>query len=139
MARTGAYRFFIGDAYSYRNSILQTIEHGPEGNALEADYCGVTYLYSENRPTVDFEIPTLAQRQVVDPVNITFTADWTVPIKLCQNELPIGPAVDPYREKPEVESRLYAEIRARLSRERRRSDTFAPGFRGVSRRCDSGR
>ena len=175
LARTGAYRFFIGDAYPYRNSILQTIEHGPAGNAYISDYCSVTYLYSENRPTVDFEIPTLAQRQVVDPVNITFTADWAVPInsfafdnatlsrrevstgngrarclslratkqndffgppflsltfnlpaagkykvyvdvvkgpeqaimELCQDELPIGPAMDLYREKPERGSHLY--------------------------------
>ncbi|MCW3098123.1 MAG: hypothetical protein JWL77_3741 [Chthonomonadaceae bacterium] len=175
LGRTGAYRFFIGDAYSYRNSILQTIEHGPEGNAVPTDYCSVTYLYSENRPTVEFEIPTLAQRQVVDPVNITFTVDWTVPInsfafanatvsrrevptgsgqkrclsfraskkedffgppflsmtfdlpatgkykvyvdvvkgpeqalmELCQDELPVGPAIDLYREKPEIGSHLY--------------------------------
>ena len=80
LARTGAYRFFIGDAYSYRKSILQTIEHGPEGNALVTDYCSVTYLYSEERPTVDFRIPSLAERQVIDPTNITFTAHWAVPI-----------------------------------------------------------
>lgn len=98
LARTGAYRFFIGDAYSYRNSILQTIEHGPSGNALTTDYTGVTYLYSENRPTADFEVPTPAQRQVIDPVNITFPADWSVPINsfafvnatISRREVPTG-------------------------------------------------
>lgn len=181
LGRTGAYRFFIADAYSYRNSIVQNIEHGPEGNALTTDYVGVTYLYSESRPDADFEIPTLTQRQVVDPTDITFPADWSVPInsfafanatlsrrdvpagngqrrclslratrqedffgppflslsfdlpaagkykvyvdvvkgpeqavmQLCQNELPIGPDIDLYREKPEVASRLYlGEIQA---------------------------
>ena len=80
LSRTGAYRFFIGDAYSYRNNILQTIEHGGIGNSDITDYCSVTYLYSEDRPTVDFEAPSLVQRQVIDPKNITFSAHWTVPI-----------------------------------------------------------
>ncbi len=80
LARTGAYRFFIGDAYSYRKSILQTIEHGPEGNALTTDYCSVTYLYSEARPNVEFRVPSLAERRVVDPTEISFTAHWAVPI-----------------------------------------------------------
>ena len=80
LARTGAYRFFLGDAYSYRTSILQTIEHGPEGNALATDYCSVTYLYSEDRPTVEFSVPSLVERQVIDPTKITFTAHWAVPI-----------------------------------------------------------
>lgn len=80
MGRTGAYRFFIGDAYSFSQSILQTIEHGPEKNEHPADYCSVTYLYSENRPTVDFHIPSKAERTVLDPKEIIYSPDWAVPI-----------------------------------------------------------
>ncbi|AIE86884.1 glycoside hydrolase family 172 protein [Fimbriimonas ginsengisoli] len=80
LGRTGGYRFFLGDAYSFEKSILQTIEHAPERNQLPADYCSVTYLYAENRPTVDFGIPSLAMRQVVDPSKVIFPADWTLPI-----------------------------------------------------------
>jgi hypothetical protein len=79
LGRSGAYRFFIGDSYSFGKSILQTIEHAPERNQLVADYCGVTYLYSEKRPTPAV-IPDLAMRRVIDPLRIVFTADWTVPI-----------------------------------------------------------
>ncbi|HWA82365.1 MAG TPA: DUF2961 domain-containing protein, partial [Fimbriimonadaceae bacterium] len=80
LARTGGYRFFIGDTYSYRKSILQTIEHAPERNQGPADYCSVTYLYSENPPTADISIPSQPARQVVDPKRIVFTAHWTLPI-----------------------------------------------------------
>ena len=80
MGRSGAYRFFIGDAYSYQKSILQTIEHAPERNQHIADYCAVTYLYSEKRPTPSSAIPDLATRRVTDPSKIEFSADWTLPI-----------------------------------------------------------
>lgn len=80
LARTGGYRFFIGDAYSYRKSILQTIEHAPEGNRGLADYCSVTYFYSENPPTADISAPSQKVRRVVDPKRIVFTAHWTLPI-----------------------------------------------------------
>ncbi|MGV3615395.1 MAG: glycoside hydrolase family 172 protein [Fimbriimonas sp.] len=80
LGRTGAYRFFLGDAYPYRKWILQTIEHGPERNAHPSDYAGVAYFYSENRPTIEFPVPTLAERAVVDPTDLTFVAHWTVPI-----------------------------------------------------------
>ncbi|HWD39891.1 MAG TPA: glycoside hydrolase family 172 protein [Fimbriimonas sp.] len=80
IARTGAYRFFVTDAYPFRKSILQTIEHGPEGNREVTDYCSVAYLYSENPPTERFEIPSAAARAVHDPSEIVFSAHWTLPI-----------------------------------------------------------
>ncbi len=80
LGRTGAYRFFIGDAYSYRKSILQTIEHGPERNETPTDYCSVTYLYSQDRPTVEFKISSKAERTVIDPKDIVYSPDWAVPI-----------------------------------------------------------
>jgi len=80
LSRTGAYRFFIGDAYSYRDSILQTIEHGPEKNAYLSDYAGMAYFYSEKPPTYELKTPTLTERRVVDPTEIVFAAHWAVPI-----------------------------------------------------------
>jgi hypothetical protein len=81
LGRTGGYRLFLGDAYAYRRSILQTIEHAPTGNDLLNDYCGLTFLYSRDRPTCAFALPAAAQRQVVDPRRIIFATWWNVPIR----------------------------------------------------------
>lgn len=80
LSRTGGYRFFLNDAYRFDKGIVQTIEHAPTENKHPADYCGVTYLYSERPPTSAVEIPSLASRQVVDPSRLVFTAHWTMPI-----------------------------------------------------------
>lgn len=81
MGRTGAYRFFLGDAYSFESSIVQTIEHAPEKNQHPADYAGVTYLYCDNTPTDNSQIPSAAVRTVVDPPKLIFTPHWTMPIE----------------------------------------------------------
>ncbi len=80
LGRTGGYRIMLGDAYAYRKSILQTIEHAPTNNSLLNDYCGVTYLYSQDRPTCDFTLPPADKRAVVDPQRIVFATWWNVPI-----------------------------------------------------------
>jgi len=80
LGRTGAYRIFLGDAYAYRQSILQTIEHAPTNNDMLNDYCGLTYLYSQERPTCDFALPAVADRSVLDPERIVFATWWNVPI-----------------------------------------------------------
>ncbi|MDX9753978.1 MAG: DUF2961 domain-containing protein, partial [bacterium] len=80
LGRTGAYRIFLGDAYAYRHSLLQTIEHAPTNNDILNDYCGMVYLYSEARPTGAFTLPAVANRAVVDPTRIVFAASWNVPI-----------------------------------------------------------
>ncbi len=80
LGRTGAYRLLLGDAYAYRKSILQTIEHAPTGNDLLNDYCGLTFLYSQDRPTCDFSLPAAPQRKVVDLKRIVFATWWNVPI-----------------------------------------------------------
>jgi hypothetical protein len=80
LGRTGAYRLFLGDAYAYRKSLLQTIEHAPTGNDLLNDYCGVTFLYSQDPPTCDLSLPETSQRQVVDLKRIVFAAWWNIPI-----------------------------------------------------------
>jgi hypothetical protein len=80
LGRTGGYRLLLGDTYAYRKSILQTIEHAPTGNELLNDYCGVTFLYSQERPTCAFSLPEPAQRRVVDLKRIVFAIWWNVPI-----------------------------------------------------------
>lgn len=80
LGRTGAYRFFIGDAYSFKKSIVQTIEHAPTENKHPADYVGVTYLYCEQPPTVKPVIPSLAMRRVIDPNKLIYSPHWTMPI-----------------------------------------------------------
>ena len=59
---------------------MQTIEHAPTGNELLNDYCAVTYLYSRNRPTCEFALPSLAERKVIDLKRVVFATWWNVPI-----------------------------------------------------------
>lgn len=80
LGRTGAYRLFLGDAYSYRKSLLQTIEHSGEKNNIPTDYCAVTYLYSERRPTANMTLPPLKERAVSDPQEVGFPMWWQTPI-----------------------------------------------------------
>jgi len=80
LGRTGAYRIFLGDAYAYRQSLLQTIEHAPTNNDMLNDYCGVTFLYSQDRPTCSFDLPSVKDRTVLDPAKVTFAAGWNTPI-----------------------------------------------------------
>ncbi len=81
LGRTGAYRFFLGDAYSFDRSIVQTIEHGPTGNAHPVDYVGVAYLYREKSPTEALMELSAAKRRVVDPTRLVYSAHWTMPIE----------------------------------------------------------
>ncbi|MHC4085155.1 MAG: glycoside hydrolase family 172 protein [Planctomycetota bacterium] len=80
LGRTGGYRILLGDAYSYRKNILQTIEHAPTGNDLLNDYCGVTFLYSKERPTCKFKLPPVTKRKVIDLNRVVFATWWNVPI-----------------------------------------------------------
>ena len=45
ISRTGGYRWLIGDAYRFDQSLKFTVEHGPEGNADDADYAGTLFYY----------------------------------------------------------------------------------------------
>lgn len=80
LGRTGGYRFLLGDVYAYRKGILQTIEHSPTKNELLNDYCAVTYLYSQNRPTCEFVLPSPDKRKVIDLKRIIFATWWNVPM-----------------------------------------------------------
>lgn len=81
LGRTGGYRLMLGDAYAFRQSILQTIEHAPTNNDLETDYVGVTFAYLVDPPEGDSQLPSVSQRSVVDFTEIVFTPAWAVPIR----------------------------------------------------------
>ncbi|MEP6755748.1 MAG: glycoside hydrolase family 172 protein [Chthonomonadales bacterium] len=80
MARSGAYRLFLTDAYAFHKSIKMDMEHAPERNDFVADYVGVSYLYLEDRPTTDWSIPAQPLRAVRDPKRLVFTPGWYIPI-----------------------------------------------------------
>jgi hypothetical protein len=66
LARTGGYRFLLGDKIGFHQSFLQTIEHGPEQNQVEADYTAVSYYYCDrNNPQA--ALPTAATTRIVVP------------------------------------------------------------------------
>ncbi|HEX8667989.1 MAG TPA: glycoside hydrolase family 172 protein [Allosphingosinicella sp.] len=81
LGRSAGYRFFLGDAYPYRRSIVSTIEHGPEGNRVPGDYVSTTLFYSAERPNADLSLPPLATRRVDDPKRVVFTPGWNTPIQ----------------------------------------------------------
>ncbi len=81
LSRTGGYRLLFTDAYPFRESVLLTIEHGPENNNVSTDYAGVTYWYSEQRPTQHFEQIELAKRTVWDPEHIVYRPGFSLPIE----------------------------------------------------------
>jgi hypothetical protein len=80
LGRTGAYRLFLGDAYAFRQSLRQTIEHSGEKNNILTDYCSVTYLYSERRPTGELAPPPVKERAVMDPTEVVFPTWWATPL-----------------------------------------------------------
>lgn len=80
LGRTGGYRFLLTDAYPFRESLVQTIEHGPVGNKFPSDYTAVTFLYSDTNPAARNPLPKLEERRVADPARVVFTPGWTTPI-----------------------------------------------------------
>jgi hypothetical protein len=80
LGRTGAYRLFLTDALSYRESLDLSIEHAPTGNDLLTDYTSVTFLYSAERPDALAPLPSVEERRVVDFDRVVFSPGWNVPI-----------------------------------------------------------
>lgn len=80
LGRTGGYRLMIGDAYAFKSSILQTIEHAATNNSLENDYCSVSYAYLAGEPTWPRHLLPVAERGVVDFKSFVFVPGWYVPI-----------------------------------------------------------
>jgi len=48
--RTGGYRLYLADKLSFEKSIYQSIEHGPEGNAVPVSYTSLALYYCSTAP-----------------------------------------------------------------------------------------
>ncbi len=71
LARTGAYRLFIGDKFSFEKSFNLTIEHGPEKNAIPVDYISTAYYYGDHAPESAMT-PSAELRAVHEPKELEF-------------------------------------------------------------------
>lgn len=80
LARTGGYRLLVTDAYPFRRSILQTIEHAPTENKLPTDYAAVTFFYADDGVRYEATLPPLEARRVRDLDRIIFQPGWNVPL-----------------------------------------------------------
>lgn len=123
LGRSAGYRFMLTDAYAYRESAHLTIEHSPTENSFETDYVGVTYLYSEERPTMRFELPPVVDRRVADPDRIVFRPGWSVPLDSFSFQ---NMTVTKVQEEIDGKNTRYLKIRAQDA------DIFGPhsvGFR----------
>lgn len=81
LGRTGGYRLLMGDAYSFRESARQTIEHAGADNSILTDYVGVTYLYADRPPPAPLKPTPADERRVADPKEVIFPAGWQIPIR----------------------------------------------------------
>ena len=82
LARTGGYRFFLGDAYPWTRSIDFTIEHGESvRNEVQGDYASVTYLYATTPLSARSTPWTEASRRRVAPDRITINVGWSSNIR----------------------------------------------------------
>ena len=125
LGRTGGYRLMLGDAYAFRSSIRQTIEHSPEENSFETDYSAVTYVYLDAPPSWGQKVPPVEQRRVVDFERIVFTPSWYVPIHAFTFR---GAMLAKKDEQIAGEKASYLSMRAQGE------DWFGPPF--VSLTCD---
>ena len=109
LGRSAGYRFMLTDAYAYEESARLTMEHAPTENSFATDYAAVTYLYSEERPTMPFELPPVADRRVSDPDRIVFRPGWSVPIDSFSFQ---NMTVTKIQEEFDGESTRYLRLRA---------------------------
>jgi len=52
LARTGGYRFYLGDKVSFSKNYELTIEHGPENNEWSVDYSSLAFYYGDKPPQI---------------------------------------------------------------------------------------
>jgi D-arabinan exo alpha-(1,3)/(1,5)-arabinofuranosidase (non-reducing end) len=71
MARTGGYRFYVGDKLSFERRLRFTIEHGPEHNDVPVDYTSVAFLYGDTPPASAMD-PAKATQPRVAPTSHVF-------------------------------------------------------------------
>jgi hypothetical protein len=79
-ARTGGYRILMADAYSFRKSLKFTIEHGPEGNLVPANYTAVSFLYLQQPPTTAPTVLESPKNTTSTVKRLAFIPGWNQPI-----------------------------------------------------------
>lgn len=67
ISRTGGYRLLLGDAYAFSRSLRFDLEHGPEHNAVPADYTSVAFYYLDRADGAGETLPSAEQRRVTGP------------------------------------------------------------------------
>lgn len=72
VGRTGGYRLFLGDAYSFRRSLLFTIEHSGEKNNIPTDYASTTFYYLDRPQGEARPLAGVAARAVDRPDHFIF-------------------------------------------------------------------
>jgi hypothetical protein len=73
LGRTGGYRIFLADVYSFHHSLRLTIEHGGQNNDVPADYTGVAYYYLDRPGGEESTLARLPLRGVHQPDIITIS------------------------------------------------------------------
>jgi hypothetical protein len=73
LARTGGYRLFLNDAYTFRHRLRYDIEHGGEGNNVTTDYVGTSFYYLDRPGGSSKEPPVVSERAVRDPDSFMLT------------------------------------------------------------------
>ncbi|MDO5977396.1 glycoside hydrolase family 172 protein [Flavivirga spongiicola] len=58
LARTGGYRFYLGDKVNFSEDYELTIEHGPENNQWQVDYASIAFYYGDT-PVLNAINPSL--------------------------------------------------------------------------------
>lgn len=81
MGRSAGYRFMLADPVVFHRSLVQCIEHAPEGNTLPTDYVGMAYLYANQAPAAAGSLAPAPERAVTDPDRMVMAAGWNVPVR----------------------------------------------------------
>jgi hypothetical protein len=67
-ARTGGYRFYIADAYSFQHTLRHTIDHYPEGSEnIPTDYVGTSFYYLNRPDGTPAALLNVSERAVQEP------------------------------------------------------------------------
>ena len=83
--RTGGYRLYLSDKLSFEKSFWHSIEHGPAGNNIPADYTSLGLYYCDSSPEI-ITIPATELSKVFIPDTLVYlsSADESDPV--WQNE-----------------------------------------------------
>jgi len=78
-SRTGGYRLYLNDKISFSKSVFQSMEHGPQGNAVPANYTSMALYYSDTpvrgivKPSAQLTKPYLPDTLMLYPQLMSFS------------------------------------------------------------------